>query len=120
MKDLESKLKALRLRPPSRNLDDRVLAQKRERPVAASYAVRRVPIWLTAAVALVMALAGFATGAAWRGEQPSSAEHHRSAPVMVHVIYNSPSSGNPFDFTHASDVFPAGKLETKTHIEKGA
>ena len=119
MEQLESRLKALPLRAPSRNLDVRVLGQKPQRPLQPLRTPRRVPIWLTAAVGLLMAFAGFATGLAWRGEQATT-DLHRAVPVMVHVIYNSPASGNPFDFTRASDIFPAGELEAKTHVQTGA
>lgn len=118
MEDLESKLRGLRLRRPSQNLDERIMAQKPERPVQPSPARWRVPVWLAAAAALVMAVAGFAAGRAWRGNQTVAMS--RSQPsVMLQVIYHSPSSANPFDFTRASDIFPAGKMETTIQTSKG-
>ncbi|NQT83775.1 hypothetical protein HQ563_12160 [bacterium] len=121
MKDLESKLKKLPLVAPSPDLDDRVSAQKTGRPVRRFPERRGVPVWVTGAVALIMAVVGFAVGASRRGEQPHRRPgRERRPPVRLHVIYNSPSSGNPFDFTRASDMFPAGKMETTTQTQKGA
>lgn len=119
MKDLERKLRKLPLIAPSRGLDHRVSAKKPERPGQLFPERRGVPIWVTAAVGLIMTLVGFAIGTAWRGEQPVARRHPRP-PVRVYVIYDSPASGNPFDFTRASDMFPAGKMETTTQTQKGA
>ena len=119
MDDLEAKLRTLRLREPSPDLDDRVRAQKPERPPSPEFASTRVSIWVAAAAALVMAVAGFAVGAAWRGEPAVVIRQGPPPPVAVQVIYNSPSSGNPFDFTLASDIFPPGEMTTSIQTQKG-
>ncbi len=111
MKNLESKLKKLPLVAPARNLDDRVLAQKPERPVHPLRAPRRVPVWVTVAIALIMAVAGFAGGLAWRSGR-TVASHPCRPQVVIQVIYDSPASRNPFDFTIASHFFPAREVET--------
>jgi len=120
MEDFESKLKRVRLRAPSPELDERVLAQKPQRPVRISLAGRRVPFWLAAAAAVAMAGVGFATGLAWRRQQPIAAERRLPSPATIQVIYNSPAEGNPFDFTRASHFFPAGRLEATIQTSKGA
>ena len=112
-KELESKLRTLPLMAPSGDLDARVLAQKPERPMRPFRARRRVPVWVTVGVALIMAVVGFAGGVLWRGGKPV-ARHDQRPPVRVQVIYNSPTSPNPFDFTTASHFFPAGELEVTT------
>ena len=117
MKDLERKLRRFPLAAPSRDLDDRVLAQKPERPAEPCRERRRVPLWLTAAIALIMAAVGFGAGVTWRSAPPV-ATRDRRPPVMIQVIYSSPTSRNPFDFTNASQFFPAGKPEVT--IEKPA
>lgn len=119
MKDLETKLRGLPLRVPSNELDERVMAQKPPRPASAAPSSWRLPMWAVAAVALVMAFMGFTVGAAWRGEPAVVVEQPPPPPVMVQVIYNSRSSPNPFDFTHTSDMFPGGELETTIRTEKG-
>jgi len=119
MDDFESKLKRLPLRAPSPRLDARVVAQKPERPIQPSPVTWRVPVWLAAAAAAIMALAGFAAGTAWRGER-RVVEFRPSPPVTIQVIHDSSATGNPFDFTRASDIFPAGKMEATIHTSKGA
>ncbi len=113
MKDLESKLRKLPLTAPSRDLDGRVLAQKPEGPMQPLPGRRGLPIWVTAAVALIMAIVGFGGGVLWRSEHRVVNGGH-PPPVVVQVIYNSPNSRNPFDFTTASHFFPAGELEVTT------
>jgi len=113
VKDLESKLKRLPLMAPSRDLDDRVLAQKPKQPVQRYREAWRVPVWVTAAVALLTVVVGFVAGAAWRSGRPVARKEPRP-PVMVQVIYDSPTSRNPFDFTGASHFFPAREVETTT------
>ena len=118
MKNLEWKLRKLPLVTPSRDLDDRVLAQKPERPMQPFHKPWRVPAWATAALGVIMAGAGFIGGVAWRGEQRVPRRQPR-APVIIQVIYDSPSSRNPFDFTQASDIFPAGELKATIQTHKG-
>ena len=118
MKDLESKLREIALRAPSGELDRRVMAQKPERPVQPSPAPWRIPLWLAGAVAVTMAVAGFAAGLAWRG-RPAPPPRSTLMPATIQVIYRSPSEANPFDFTPASDIFPAGKMEAKIQVKKG-
>lgn len=113
MKNLESKLRKLPLIAPSRDLDERVLAQKPERPMQPLPGRRGLPIWVAAAVALIMGIVGFGAGTAWRSRRPIAGRDRRP-PVMIQVIYNSPTSPNPFDFTTASHFFPAGELEVTT------
>jgi len=118
MEDLESKLRELRLRPPSSGLDDRVMAQKPQPSLSYPATPWRVPIWVAASVALVMGAAGFVAGLTWHGER-SVVRRPPLAPVTVYVIHDLPSSGNPFDFTQPSEVLPTGNLETKTYVQKG-
>ncbi len=113
MKDLESKLRKLPLIAPAQDVDCRILAQKPERPVKPFGEPRRVPVWMTAAVALLTAVAGFGSGVAWRSRQEVATRANRP-PVMIEVIYDSPASRNPFDFTNASHFFPAGQVEITT------
>ncbi|MDP2898159.1 MAG: hypothetical protein Q8Q12_16610 [bacterium] len=113
MKEMESKLKDLPLRRPSADLDGRLLREKPERPMQPHWRRQRVSVWATAIVGVMMAVAGFVAGAAWRSGK------HTSRPgepprVVIQVIYNSPDSRNPFDFTRASHLFPAQEVETTT------
>ena len=118
MNDLESKLREIRLLAPSGELDARVLAQKPVSPIQPSPAPWRIPLWLAGAAALTMAVIGFAAGIAWHGRQAPVARP-LLIPATIQVIYQSPSAENPFDFTPASDIFPAGKLEAKIQVQKG-
>ena len=119
MKELESKLRKVPLKAPSQGLDGRVAAQKPEHATGHFPGRRGVPVWVAVTVALITAMVGFAIGQAWRGEPPGGG-HVRPRPVMIHVIYNSPSSGNPFDFTRACGIFPDGEMETTIQTQKGA
>lgn len=119
MKDLESKLKRLPLAAPSPGLDERVITRKPGFPLHSHPAPRRVPLWATAAIAVATALAGFVAGAMWRSDQ-SVRSHAARTPVKMYVIYDLPALRNPFDFTLASDFFPAQKLETTVRTQKGA
>jgi hypothetical protein len=112
VKELESKLRKLPLVGPPSELDERVLAQKPERPLQPFPERRRVPLWVTVAVGIITATAGFAAGRVWRSPRPV-VRHDRPQPIVVQVIYDSPTSRNPFDFTTASHFFPARKLEIK-------
>jgi hypothetical protein len=111
VKDLESQLKKLSLRRPSPDMDDRVLSQRPERPLQHRRALGGVPLWATAAVAVVMAAGGFVAGVAWRGGRSGARSEERLG-VVIHVIYDSRTPGNPFDFTRASHFFPAEEVET--------
>ncbi len=119
MKDFESKLKSFPLAAPSQELDARVLTQKPHCPSPSHSPRWRVPIWVTGAIALAMALAGFVAGATWRGRE-SIPSHATRTPVKMCVIYDLTGPRNPFDFTFASDFFPAEKLETTVRTQKGA
>lgn len=120
MNDLESRLRDLPLREPSAQLDERVMAQKPDRPTPETGRSRRVPVWLAAVTAALMGVAGFGAGATWRGERATEiVEPPTQPPVTIQVIYNSPATGDPFDFTQSSDVFPAGKMEEKIAIHEG-
>ena len=111
MKKLESKLKRLYLKVPSGNLDSRVLSQKPLHSTQPAHERWRVPVWVTSVIAIATGLAGFVGGVAWRtGERtgrPGAAPR-----VEIQVIYESPGSRNPFDFTRASHFFPGSEMET--------
>jgi len=109
MDNLESKLKGLSLREPSRELDDRILGLKPERP---SRAVRRVPLWAAVAVSLAMASLGFAAGLNCRGVGTADTPGARP-PIRIELICDSPSGTNPFDFTAAASDLPAREWELK-------
>jgi len=119
MNDLESELRGLPLIAASPDLDRRVLSQKPEPSLPPAPAPWRVPVWAAAMAALAMAVAGFGAGFAWRAPQGVAAPL-RAAPTTVQIIYHSASTGDPFDFTRASSVFPAGDLEAKVYVERGA
>jgi len=121
MDDFEAKLRRLALRAPSERLDARVLAEA-SAPRRATGPRRQVPAWLAAAAALLMGVVGFAGGQAWRGDEARIAPVARTArpaPITVQVIYNAPASPHPFDFTRASDIFPAGRMEATIQQRKG-
>ncbi len=112
MDDFEARLKGLRLSEPSHELDERVRSLKSEH--AAPGPQRRswqVPLWAATAVSLAMGLAGLGLGLALRGS-PRAAYPGESPPASVQVIYHSPSTGTPFDFTRytrtSSALFPPG------------
>lgn len=107
MDNLESKLKALSLRAPSQELDDRVLGLKPELP---SRALRRVPLWSAVAASLLMASLGFAVGVNCHGTRSADTPETRP-PVRVELICDSPSGTNPFDFTAASSDVPDREWE---------
>ena len=113
MKELESKLKGLPVRRPSADLDDRVLREKPEQPMQPYRQRRRVSVWVTAIVGLMMALVGFVAGAAWRGGG-QTARPEGPPRAVIQVIHNSAGSRNRFDFTRASHFLPAGEMETTT------
>ena len=125
MDPFESKLRALPLRQPSDQLDERVLSAKPTRKVSGVNLRRPVPLWIAIAATLLMSAAGFSAGHALRTEtakiMPTTAEERRGdlpdatafgrtlLPASVQVIYHSPSGRNAFDFTRASDAFlPVG------------
>ncbi len=117
MKELESKLRKLPLTAPPQDLDERVSAQKPEHPTHPARRPQRVPVWLTAAISVVTAGLGFAMGAGLRSGRPAAVSQPRP-PIMLQVIYDSPASRNPFDFTSASHFFPAGEVTVSTEILK--
>jgi hypothetical protein len=111
VKKLESKLKRLYLKVPSGSLDSRVLSQK---PLHSTQPARerwRVPVWVTSVIAVATGLAGFVGGVALRSGERTTRQGAPS-PVNVQVIYDSPGSRNPFDFTRASHFFPGSEMET--------
>ena len=118
MDDLEANLRKLPLRVPSPMLDLRVAAQMPQRPTEQPAPRWRVPLWSAAAASIAMAIVGFGAGVAWRGEKPAVGVPI-APPVTVQVIYNAPASGNPFDFTHASEFLPAGEMEAKIQTGRG-
>jgi hypothetical protein len=113
MKNLEEELRRQPLLAPSKDLDERVLAQRPRPEGKRSGSPWRVPLWGTAAVGIVMGLGGFVAGFSWRGNPPKP-DHGRQPPITIQVIYDSPVAGNPFDFTRAADFFPAENLKTTT------
>ncbi len=120
MDDLERKLKALRLRPPSDKLDERVLAEAPQpRVVPVHWWNRyRVPVWAAAAASVLMVLVGFAGGAALVARRPVTIVQQSPPVVEMHVVYtNSPK--NPFDVTRSSQDFLPGPMNVKVHVEGG-
>ena len=118
MNELEARLRELRLRAPSPDLDRLVLSQRPEPQPEQPRAWFRVPLWAACAVALVAALAGFSAGNAWRANRAFSVAHP-SPPITVRVLYHAPALGDPFDFTRRFDIFPAGEMRANIHVEKG-
>ena len=110
MDDLESKLKGLSLRAPSRELDDRVLRLKPERPSHGSRAGWRVPLWFAVAISFVVGCAGFVGGAIWRNPL-TPAKSETSPAVRVEWLIDTSSSSDPFDFTSASADSPVRDWE---------
>jgi hypothetical protein len=78
-------------------------------------------------MSLLMGLAGFVGGLAARpepGEPWPDADYAsivptEAPPVVVQVVYHSPSMVNPFDFTSASDSLLPGKLRVAAQTMKG-
>jgi hypothetical protein len=129
MEDFEARLRAIPLRGPSPELDGRVEAQKPPAPIRRPPSARnRVPAWLAAAAAVVMGMIGFAAGLAWRDEDNAGLKGAAAAatpvaapaPIQhIQIIYQAPSNTNPFDFTYASDFFPAGEMEAQITTGEG-
>ncbi len=119
MDDLERKLKTLRLRPPSDNLDDRVLGDAPPRVIPAPWWNRyRVPVWAAAAASLLMVLLGFAGGATLVARRPVTVVQTSPPVVEMRVVYtNSPT--NPFDVTRSSQDLLPGPMNVKVHVEGG-
>jgi hypothetical protein len=119
MEDFESKLKDLRLRQPSPELDERVLAVKAEQVRAGMcQGARRIPLWAAAAAALTAGFIGFAAGIAFRASTPASLSGS-APPASVQVIYHDPSAGDPFDFTSAGGNILPGDLKVISQTVKG-
>jgi hypothetical protein len=116
MQDLESKLKKLSLRPPSEQLDERVLSLKRARPSRPSRGGVCVPLWTAAAASVLMGILGFSIGLVYRGK-PSADLRQERHPVTVELLCDSPSGTNPFDFTTVSDDLL--RTDWKVKIVKG-
>ena len=115
--DIESELKKLKLRGPSDELDQRVLSQ-REGPDAPSRPGRlQVSMWVAMAAAVLMGCLGFFFGAMTARESSPRLPHLIST---TEILYQTASLANPFDFTNHSEDFPAGKLNAKLEIPKGA
>jgi hypothetical protein len=78
-------------------------------------------------MSLLMGLAGFVGGLAARPEPGVAAPDPGFAsvvpveapPVVLQVVYHSPSGANPFDFTSASDWLLPGKLQVAAQTMKG-
>ena len=120
MKKLETELKRLQLRPPSPRLDSRVLSQRPEHSMQPPPERWRVSVWVTSVIAIATGLAGFVVGVALRSDVRTT-RPGTTSPVSVQVIYDSPGSRNPFDFTRASHFFPGSEMETSaTKLEPTA
>ena len=123
MDDLERKLKALRLRPPSDELDERV---RGEAPLPRVVSLERwgwlsrwrVPVWAAAAASLFMVLLGFAGGAVLVSRRPVTVVQTSPPVVEMRVVYTN-SATNPFDVTRASQDFLPGPMNVKVHVEGG-
>ncbi len=117
--DFESKLRSLRLRQPSRELDERILAARTgQAPTKICQSSRRISLRAAVAASLAAGLIGFAAGLAVR-EIPPGGPYGPVSPAAVQVIYHDPSTGDPFDFTRVpGDVFP-GQLKVTSQTVKG-
>jgi hypothetical protein len=119
MEDFESRLKGLRLRQPSPELDQRILAAKTQAvPANGRRRVRQMPLWAAAAASLLLGLFGFAAGFAVRGSPPVILSS-QNPPASVQVIYHAPSTGDPFDFTRNPDAIVPRQVKTTLQIMKG-
>ena len=99
MNDFELKLRRLKLRAPSDALDERIMGLKPESPERPSAAGWRVRGWSAVAASVVMVCVGFVAGAVWSAALRGQSDEPT---MVVHVLYESPSSTNPFDFTRAA------------------
>lgn len=117
--DLEARLKELRLRAPSEELDLQVLARERQVPLPGTrWSGRRVPVWVAAVASLAVGGMGFAIGLHVKANPPPPLAD-TPAPVTVQVIYHSPLTGNLFDFTRPSEHSLPGRMETSIQTTKG-
>lgn len=86
-----------------------------------------MPLGAAVALSLLMGLAGFVGGLAAHPERGvagpdagfAGAVPVEAPPVVVQVVYHSPSMANPFDFTSASDSLLPGKLRVAAQTMKG-
>jgi len=111
MDDFERRLGKLRPRDPSPELDRKVLGARPAAPVRPGALGRPVPLWIVAAVALATGIAGFGAGIAV-GILGPPARLAPGAPVTFQITQGPSASGNPFDFTRASGMFPPGPMRT--------
>jgi len=119
MDPLEKKLKSLRLREPSADLDRRVLSH---RPRSRSSLRRPVPLWQAAAAAAAMAFIGFAVGKSMEEPfDPTTISRATDQPaVQVHEIMDPASAVRMFDLTQTKPSFPPpGWTATNTNYKKG-
>jgi hypothetical protein len=118
MDQLEEKLKSLRLREPSADLDRRVLSHKSR---SRSRLRRPVPMWAAMAAAAAMALFGFAIGKAMdETPDPTTISRSMDQPaVQVHVIMDPASVVRLFDLTQNSPSFPPPGWTATKSSEKG-
>ena len=107
MHDLESELRNLPLRVPSRDLDARILAQ---RPVRRGGDVpsrrRQRPYWILG-WSLAVGVLGFFLGRLTSPEMPAPSPAPATTPTMT-VIMNIPMVGNPFEVVNPPDIFETG------------
>ena len=118
MKDFESKLRELTQAQPSRELDARVLSAKPQRASVPDGYGRRIALGWVASIALIAAVAGFAAGSAWQS-RTGMPRSETPAATKIHVIYDSPASGNPLDLTGRDRNLPPEEWETRLTVAKG-
>ena len=115
MDPLEEKLKAMPLRSPSSELDERVLNPLRAQSILLSPRRRVIPISWAVAAAILACLLGFGSGLYW-GRTPIPPPPQT---VQIYVVPVPPGQSNFFDFTQAAQDFPQGKLEFHVSASKG-